>query len=72
MQDRQEGGLRYLMSKMSMTISDFFQPGAQVGPIGAGVMDDLAPPFDVFGAGSLGAGGRASSSEEEESENGDE
>ncbi|KAJ0670111.1 hypothetical protein HanOQP8_Chr13g0470421 [Helianthus annuus] len=71
-QDRQEGALRYLMSKMSMAIPDFFQPGAQVGPIGAGVMDDSAPPFDVFGAGSSGVGGPASSSEEEESESGDE
>ncbi|MFS7976954.1 hypothetical protein Hanom_Chr10g00898441 [Helianthus anomalus] len=44
------------MSKMSMAIPDFFQSGAQVGPIDAGVMDDPAPPFDVFGAGSSGAG----------------
>ncbi|MFS7937444.1 hypothetical protein Hanom_Chr05g00427581 [Helianthus anomalus] len=69
---RQEGALRYLMSKMSMAILDFFQPGEQVGPIGARVMDDPAPPFHVFGEGSSGSSGQGSNeSEESESESGD-
>ncbi|MFS7961901.1 hypothetical protein Hanom_Chr08g00720421 [Helianthus anomalus] len=59
------------MSRMSMAmaIPDFFQPGAQVRPVGAGVMDDPAPQFTVFGEGSSGAGGQEDS-EEEESESG--
>ncbi|KAF5810960.1 hypothetical protein HanXRQr2_Chr04g0175841 [Helianthus annuus] len=70
-QERHEGALRYIMSRMSMAIPDFFQPGAQAGPIDAGVMDDPAPPFTVFGEGSSGAAGQEDS-EEEESESGEE
>ncbi|KAJ0797041.1 hypothetical protein HanPI659440_Chr04g0169331 [Helianthus annuus] len=70
-QERQEGALRYIMSRMSMAIPDFFQPDAQAGPIDAGVMDDLAPPFTVFGEDSSGASGQEDS-EEEESESGEE
>ncbi|KAJ0623662.1 hypothetical protein HanIR_Chr01g0034671 [Helianthus annuus] len=70
-QERQEEALRYIMSRHNMGIPDFFQPGEQGGPVGAGGRFDLTPPFHVFGEGGSGIGGRESSSEETASEHGD-
>ncbi|KAL9995382.1 hypothetical protein Hdeb2414_s0002g00058021 [Helianthus debilis subsp. tardiflorus] len=70
-QERQEEALRFIMSRFNMGISDFFQPGEQGGPVGAGGRFDPTPPFHVFGEGGSGEGGRESSSEESASEGGD-
>ncbi|MFS7935892.1 hypothetical protein Hanom_Chr05g00408891 [Helianthus anomalus] len=59
------------MSRFSMGIPDFFQPGEQGGPDGARERFDQAPPFHVFVEGGSGEGGRESISEETASEGGD-
>ncbi|KAM0045972.1 hypothetical protein Hdeb2414_s0009g00310281 [Helianthus debilis subsp. tardiflorus] len=56
-QERQVEALRFIMSRHSMGISDFFQPRQQGGSAGAGERFDPVSPFHVFGEGSSGAGG---------------
>ncbi|KAJ0699335.1 hypothetical protein HanOQP8_Chr10g0354671 [Helianthus annuus] len=70
-QERQEDALRYIMSRHSMVIPDFFQSREQGGPVGAGERFYPTPPFHVFGEGGSRAGGRESSSEESAREHDD-
>ncbi|KAJ0565385.1 hypothetical protein HanIR_Chr06g0262051 [Helianthus annuus] len=63
-QERQEEALRFMMSRHSLGILDFFQPTQQGGSAGAGERFGPDPPFRVFGEGSSGAGGREESSQE--------
>ncbi|KAF5791163.1 hypothetical protein HanXRQr2_Chr09g0391511 [Helianthus annuus] len=67
-QDRQEDALRYIMSRHSMGIPDFFQPRQEGNSAGTAERFDPIPPIRVFGEGSSGAGGREESSHESDSE----
>ncbi|MFS7914811.1 hypothetical protein Hanom_Chr02g00157911 [Helianthus anomalus] len=67
-QDRQEDALRYIMSRHSMGILDFFRSRQQGSSASTAESFDPIPPIRVFGKGSSGAGGREESNHESDSE----